>query len=58
MQSLLRDQDKFDAGVEQGESRKEIEIAVKMIKRGDSTREIIEVTDLPEQEIEKLRKNN
>ena len=67
MQSLLRDQDKFDSGfdsgfcsgfdsgVEQGESRKEIQIAVKMIKRGDSTKEIIEITDLPEQEIEKLK---
>ena len=55
MQSIQRDRDKFDAGVEQGESRKEIKIAKRMIKRGDSTKEIIEVTDLSEQEIEELK---
>jgi len=55
MQSIQRDRDKFDAGVEQGESRREIKIVEKMIKRGDSTSEVIEVTDLSDQEIGKLR---
>ena len=55
MQSKTRDQDRFDAGVEQGESRKEIEIAEKMIRRGDSIDDIMELTDLSEVEIKQLK---
>ena len=51
MQSLLRDQDKFDAGRE----KEKVEIAEKMIKRGDSTEEITEITDLSEQEVLNLK---
>jgi len=51
MQSKSRDQDL----VELGESRNKIKIARKMIKRGDSIKEIVELIDLPVKEIEKLK---
>ena len=52
---VLREQEIFDAGVEIGESQKEIKIAVKMIKRGDSIEDIVELTDLPVDTIEDLK---
>ena len=51
MQSITRDQDL----IELGKSRKEIEIAKKMIERGDSITEIVELVNLPVKEIEKLK---
>jgi hypothetical protein len=36
--------------------RKEVEVAIKCIKRGDSNEEIMEITDLTYEEIEELRK--
>ncbi len=42
---------------ERVEKRKEINIAIKCIKRGDTNEEIIEITDLTFEEIEQLRKD-
>ena len=42
-------------GIEEGAKEKQIEIAKKMIKKGMSIDEIMELTNLSEEEIEKLK---
>ena len=44
-------------GIEQGESKKAIGIAEKMILRGDSIDSIVEVTDLPKEVVVELSSN-
>ncbi|WP_312890830.1 hypothetical protein [Clostridium thailandense] len=42
-------------GIEKGEDRKAIKIAEKMLKRGDSIEDIIELTELPKDKILELK---
>jgi predicted transposase/invertase (TIGR01784 family) len=46
--------DRESVAKKQGEKKEKIEIAKKMIAKGKSIEEIIELTELPEQEVEKL----
>ena len=42
-------------GVEQGEKKKQIEIAKKLLKKGMTIEEIVEITELSKEELEKLK---
>lgn len=44
-----------DEGIEQGEKKKQLEIAKKLLKKGMTIEEIIEITELSKEEIEKLK---
>ena len=45
----------FDAGMEKGIEKEKIEIAKKLLKRGTPIEEIIELTELTEEEIKNLK---
>jgi len=47
---------KFNEGIQQGEYRTKVEIAKKLILKGESDEDIAEVTELAIEEIRKLRK--
>ena len=55
MQSLLRDQDKFEKGREEGEEAKAIKVAKKMISKGIPIEEIVEITELRVEEVKRLK---
>jgi len=54
MQSLLRDQDKFDAGVEEGESRREIEMTKNLLALGISLETVVKGTGFSVDEVKQL----
>ncbi|WP_322976917.1 hypothetical protein [Clostridium kluyveri] len=43
-------------GREEGETEKAIKIAEKMLKRGDSIADIVDITELPEERVIQLKK--
>jgi len=55
MQSIARYHDIFDSGEDSGREKEKVEVAEKMIKRGDSIEDIVELTDLPVDTIEDLK---
>ena len=55
MQSLLRDRDTFDRGVEQGIEVNKLEVAKSLLQSKMSAKEIAEHVKLPLEEVEKLR---
>jgi predicted transposase/invertase (TIGR01784 family) len=52
-----RTAEKVNEAREEERKNRDIQIAIKCIKRGDSNQEIMEITDLTNEEIEQLRKN-
>jgi len=56
MQSLLRDQDTLERGIEQGASEKEIEIAKNGLENNVPIETISVMTGLSIEEIKKLKK--
>jgi predicted transposase/invertase (TIGR01784 family) len=53
-----RTAEKVNEAREEERKKRDIQITIKCIKRGDSNQEIMEITDLTNEEIEQLRKDN
>lgn len=54
----MRDQENIEKGIQQGIEKGKIEVAVKMMRKGSSDEEIMEMTDLSREQVLELRRES